>query len=354
MPTKELGDTERESAENPSRWESLGQSQGSSSRRSTSPNALAGVRSTTHGRATPLRSDLDGVELNEDLLPAGANDALQGRLTGIIETETPRTTRVQISSSSAANATCEKMGVSQKSPLILPPGIKPYYLEDNIAIIHGDCREVLPQISFDLLFTSPPWNVGLAYENFADDLTSDEHRSFTLDWLTLGFKSASDGARAYVDVGDEMLFWLRPVAEEAGWKFGQLLAWCKPNLSAGSVATSAEWRKLTEWILLLRKGKRIPMINPSESVNTHSFFVIPVPQRNWNAEQKQHVAQFPVRLPKKIISRTPGDVVCDPFSGSGTTLVAAKQLGRRAIGIEIEEKYCEISAKRLSQKVFQF
>ena len=64
-----------------------------------------------------------------------------------------------------------------------------------------------------------------------------------------------------------------------------------------------------------------------------------------------HPTEKPVDLLKKIISAVPGDRVLDPFMGSGTTLVAAKSLGRKAIGIEIEEKYCEIAVRRLAQEV---
>jgi DNA modification methylase len=98
------------------------------------------------------------------------------------------------------------------------------------------------------------------------------------------------------------------------------------------------------------------MINgiDSASVNTHNWMVIPSPQSNWSQEPKQHVAQFPLDLPAKLLGRTPGILVLDPFMGSGTTLRAAKDLGRRAIGIEIDERYCEIAAKRLSQEILGF
>ena len=230
----------------------------------------------------------------------------------------------------------------------------PYYEHDGITIYHGDCREILPELPqvANCIFTSPPYNVGLEYIGMEDKLPEQEFQYHLDECLRLLFASVKDSSRFYCIVGDKMLWWLKPLAEKWGWSFVQLLAWCKPNLAGGGNRISGDWAYMTEWILLFRRGKRTPML--SGESNTHSYFVLPSPQRNWNEDVKQHIAQWPLKLPKQILSRTPGDMILDPFMGSGTTLRAAKDLRRKAIGIEIEEKYCEIAAKRLSQEVFDF
>ena len=222
----------------------------------------------------------------------------------------------------------------------------PYDLD---TITTGDARETaLPNESIGVILTSPPYNVGLQYEGFEDRLSPDEHKEFNRQWLAEAYRIAQDGCRLYVIVSDEMIWWMRPLAEGIGWRWGQLLTWCKPNLLGRrgfSSRISNDWNYMSEPILLFRKGKRQPMLSNALSC-TFNWFIETVPQSNY-AGGRIHPAQLPILLCLKILARTPGEVVLDPFAGSGSVLVAAKMLGRRYLGFEIVPQVAEAARRRL-------
>ena len=139
--------------------------------------------------------------------------------------------------------------------------------------------------------------------------------------------------------------------EDTGWTYSQLFVWCKTNFVAGTRRISGEWNAMTDWIIIARKGDKTPMLRCNET-NTVNWFACATPQSNFT-EGRFGPAQLPLALVKRLISRTPGEVILDPFLGTGSIIVAAKHLNRYSIGIDISEKCCEITAKRCSQEVME-
>jgi site-specific DNA-methyltransferase (adenine-specific) len=226
-------------------------------------------------------------------------------------------------------------------------------LAPGIEIYQGDCIEIMKGMNreiVDLVFTSPPYNVGLSYKSYDDN----DNWDVFLEWIDGVYKQianvTADNGRIYSVLSDRLLFDLKPIQENHGLIFGQLLTWCKPNFGGGAGRITGDWNYLTEQILLFRKGKRTKMINGE--CNTHSYFVIPTPQSNYK-EGRYHPAQFPIRLPNNIISRTPGNVVFDPFMGSGTVGIAAIKNSRGFIGIEIDPDYYAIAKRRIQEALMQ-
>jgi site-specific DNA-methyltransferase (adenine-specific) len=212
--------------------------------------------------------------------------------------------------------------------------LNPYYEHAGITIYHGDCREILPHIKADVLVTDPPY--GIAYKSGHE---GDLPREIAGD--------ADTALRDYA-----LATFVGPAAAFASWRcrpWGTprgCLVWDKRE-AGGMGDLSFPWRPTFEMVYIYGQGwsgHRGPSVLRGSTIHT------------WNsgAAKRLHPHEKPTEVLAQIIHKAPAGVALDPFMGSGTTLVAAKLEGRKAIGIEIEERYCEIAAKRLSQEVLPF
>jgi site-specific DNA-methyltransferase (adenine-specific) len=220
----------------------------------------------------------------------------------------------------------------------------PYYDQDGITIYHGDCREVLPMIepdSVDLVLTDPPFNVGFDYKNgFDDDRPLEEYG----EWLRSCI-AATD--RVLVDGG--WSFWWMAMRHCHQWSFWfpegwRIFAAAKNFVQFRPTEVQWSWDPVVFWQRGNRKAKPIAGKRDWHIANTAALIL---------EKSNGHPCPRPIDTARYIVSLVshPESVVLDPFMGSGTTLRAAKDLGRHAIGIEIEERYCDIAVKRLQQQV---
>jgi site-specific DNA-methyltransferase (adenine-specific) len=207
--------------------------------------------------------------------------------------------------------------------------MKAYYEDSAVKIYHGDCREILPTLPrVDLVLTDPPYGVGINYGVFDD--TPRNVRRLVADVIPVCIEKSERTALScatrqihFYPEPSWILCWLNRAGSYANpWGF---TCW-QPILVYGS-----------DPYLQNRMGSRADVIEHSETA-LNLGHPCPKPENFW----RKLLARCSVR---------DSDTVLDPFMGSGTTLRAAKDLGRKAIGIEIEERYCEIAARRMEQEV---
>ena len=219
--------------------------------------------------------------------------------------------------------------------------MKPYYEHAGITIYHGDYREVLPALpQVDFVLTDPPYEVeakggGIgAQRKYLSDIKGHIDGGFDIGMLD-AFPSWA------CFCGKRQLKALLAATGERVWS---LVTWNKPNptpLCGGNYLPD------TEYIVHAYQSGRLF----GEYRDKSRFIVHPAEQNGF-----EHPTVKPLAILAKMLrlGSREGETVLDPFVGSGSTLVAARNLGRKAIGIEIEEAYCEIAAKRLSQEVMTF
>lgn len=245
----------------------------------------------------------------------------------------------------------------------------PYFSEDGITIFHGDCREVLPELNGDsvrLLWTDPPYGHG----NQNGDLQAARVRDGVAGARKRPVVAIeNDGQEEMRLVVDEALLlcepllsrdccccccaggggpkvtfaWLANRLDSQGLQFFHAVVWDKSGRGNG---LGWRFRRNYEFVMVAhRRGGALSWVN-SDHAEPNIIYIQPTDNAN-------HPTEKPVSLIRHFIelSTSARDLVLDPFMGSGTTLVAAKLAGRRATGIEINERYCEIAANRLRQGV---
>ncbi len=216
--------------------------------------------------------------------------------------------------------------------------MKPYYEHGGVTIYHGDCRDMGGAwTAADVLLTDPPY--GMAFVS-----------SKTTQTRPIANDDSTDARDAALSMwGAE-----KPAAVFGTWKRPRpngtrnVLIWDKGD-SPGMGDLDETWGNSAEECYILgswpRTVRRMPQV-----IRTYQM----LSGASGLAKTVGHPTPKPVALLEHILRVAPSGCVADPFMGSGSTLVAAKNLGRRAVGVEIEERYCEIAARRLSQEVLDF
>lgn len=262
-----------------------------------------------------------------------------------------------------------------------------HYSDDAVELHHGDARTpwpVKPESAACVLF-SPPYNVGLEYATHVDEIPWDEYRELARDVCRQAAEVLVEGGRLWVNVAPTITVapaeaghhsgrtrrgrasllrvWDAAIVD-AGLEVWDYVAWTTPGKGPGcawgSWGSPAGPNMRGEWeIVIAAYRSSWHRDTPDEWRGWKDpEDWMPLTTNVWRIQPQHrgpgdHPAPFPTELARRAIrlSTFPGELVVDPFAGSATTLRAAKDLGRRAVGIELDAGYCRDSAARLGQEV---
>jgi site-specific DNA-methyltransferase (adenine-specific) len=249
------------------------------------------------------------------------------------------------------------------------PYRKEVYRDKGIVFFQGDVRNIntFDKEFADLIVTSPPYNVGIDYNSNDDELTYEQYLDFSELWLKNCYCWSKTQARfllnipldknkgGHKSVGADLTL----IAQKVGWKYHSTIIWNEGNISRRTAWGS--WLSASapyviapvELIVILYKDEWKKTNGTKKSdITKEQFMEWTNGMWTFNGESKKrigHPAPFPKDLPYRAIKLFSylNDIVFDPFTGSGTTLIEARNSGRLAVGLEIDKNYCELAKKRI-------
>ena len=244
-----------------------------------------------------------------------------------------------------------------------------HFQNENFTLIHDDVVSTMlvDANSIDLVVTSPPYNVDIQYNSHKDDVSYADYLEFSKIWMSRCFEWLKEDGRFCLNIpldknkgGQQSVGAdLTTIAKEVGFHYHSTIIWNEGNISRRTAWGS--WKSASapyviapvELIVVLYKnqwkktsGSRVSDIERQEFMDwTNGLWV-------FNGESKKrigHPAPFPIELPRRCVKLFSyvDDVVLDPFSGSGSTLIAAVSNNRKGIGLDVDSKYCELARKRI-------
>lgn len=226
--------------------------------------------------------------------------------------------------------------------------MKPYYTDDYTTIYHGDCMEIIPQLApIDLILTDPPYGCGVDYGGKYDDTDGEPYWSWLREWVNYSKLSAKTIVFTHRN---------KAIAQLSGYDW--IAIWQKGNAAGSRIGNSC---LIASWEPIFVYGMHRYGTGSNGFVDT--FHCRPeigkaknrgIGREKWtNQRGGIHPCPKPLDLYLQLINcfGQMSDIIVDPFMGSGTTIRAAKDLQRKSIGIELEERYCEIAAQRMAQEV---
>ncbi len=231
----------------------------------------------------------------------------------------------------------------------------------------GDCLKIMkkfPDESIDLVFADPPFNIGIKYDNYNDNLPYEEYYDWSKKWINECYRLLKNNGSIYIAIGDEFAAEINLILKQTSFFFRNWIIW---YYTFGQNQRKKFNRSHTH-LLYFSKGKdnftfnddsvRVPSARQTTYNDKRANPKGKLPDDVWKFSRvcgtfKERIGKHPCQMPESVLERiikvssNEGDLILDPFAGTGTTAFVANKFGRNYVTIEISEEYYKVTKDRL-------